>query len=276
MARRTAQVNRKLVRRNGEAGRRGFTLIELLAVLAVVFILLLGASVTFRKAREMALATACRSNLHQWAGAFHAYAADHQGRFPHTDDWTRADKSGLSVEESPHNHCWVDVLPPYMGMKAWRDHPEGERPTRNPWQCPAAVYAEDKDYRYPRSRTGSFTYAMNSYLSYDFDYGGLHGGESYLNTLRCTAPAQTILLFEQAAAPTDGLYPQYSNREAGRYPGEDVTALTCRHRRVSGEEGSNFLFIDGHVAWRNDIWVRQHSDFPSENDDLEWFPYPYK
>ncbi len=270
MAEPTQQVNAN------RAHASAFTLVELLAVMALVALLAAVALGGFGRARAAAQAAACRENLRLWGSAFHLYAAEHGGRFPHTDDRTRSDKSGLPASESPHDHSWVDELPPYMGLKSWRDHPEGQRPTRNPWQCPAAHWAADGAYSYNRRKEGGFSYAMNSYLSYDFDYGGRHGGESYLNTLRCEAPARTILLFDQAANPTDGLHPQYANRKAGRYPGEDVTALTTRHRRGDGREGANFLFIDGHVAFRDDVWVRQHSDFPDDANDLEWFPYPYE
>lgn len=256
--------------------RAGFSLIELLAVVAVILILLSVGVVGFGRARAAAQAATCIENLRMWGSAFQLYAAEHRGRFPHTDDWTRSDKSGLPASQSPHNHCWVDELPPYMGLTPWRDHAPGHHPTGNPWQCPAAKWARNADYSYNREREGGFSYAMNTYLSYDFDHGGRTGGESYLNTLRCTAPARTILLFDQAANPTDGLHPQYRNRKAGRYPGEDVTALTTRHRHGNGREGANFLFIDGHVSFRDDVWVRQHSDFPEDPDDLEWFPYPYE
>ena len=276
MAEAAGQVNGKGARGGRIALRCGFTLVELLVVMAIVGLLAAAGTAGFAKARGMAQAAACRENLRLWGSAFLLYAAEHGGRFPHTDDWTRSDKSGLPRSESPHDHCWVDELPPYMGMKAWRDHAPGHRPERNPWQCPAAKWAPDSAYSYRRSKEGGFSYAMNSYLSYDFDYGGRSGGESYLNTLRCEAPARTILLFEQAASPTDGLNPQYRNRKAGRYPGEDVTALTVRHRHATGQEGANFLFIDGHVDFRDDVWVRQHSDFPEEPDDFEWFPYVYE
>ena len=257
--------------------RAGFTLIELMVVVAIIVVLLAVGVTAFGRARAAAQTATCIENLRMWGSAFYLYAAEHRGRFPHTDDWTRTDKSGLPRSQSPHDHCWVDELPPYMGLTPWRDHAPGHHPTGNPWQCPAAKWGSNRDYSYDREREGGFSYAMNSYLSYDFDYGGLTGGESYLNTLRCTAPSRTILLFDQAANPTDGLNPKYRNRKAGRYPGEDVTALTTRHRHGgAGTEGANFLFLDGHVAFRDDVWVRQHSDFPEEPDDLEWFPYPYE
>ncbi|MBR6021997.1 MAG: prepilin-type N-terminal cleavage/methylation domain-containing protein [Kiritimatiellae bacterium] len=249
----------------------GFTLVEILAVLAVVAIAAGLMIPAFARARSAAETAACKSNLHLWGQGFQAYAADHRGRFPHTDNETRSDHSpGVQA----HQHSWVDEIPPYLDLPAWRDYPSGRKPTGSPWQCPAARFGPDSDYSYNR-REGSFSYAMNSYLSYDFPYGGFTGGGPFLNTLKCVAPARTILLFDQASTPRGGLHPNIANRAAGRHPGEDVTALAVRHRKFLGAEGANFLFIDGHVDWRDDVWVRQHSDIPEEGDDYEWFPYDY-
>lgn len=257
--------------------RAGFTLLELLVVLAILALLTALLSGTFIKARQAAHTAACKSNLRSWGAAFLAYASDHQGFLPHTDDNRRSDKSKL--EESPHNHCYIDELPPYLGALPWRDYPTGKKPRTGFWHCPAARLRPDKEYNYKPSRDGYHSYAMNSYLAHDFDYGmGAHRvgfRYSYLNLGMCDAPAKTILLFEQTVDPRDSaLGSQFRIRDAGYHTAEDVTALTVRHRRVFGEEGSNVLFIDGHVDWRNDVWVKQNSDFPA-TDDLEWFPFVY-
>ena len=257
---------------NFPRSRDAFTLLELLVSLGVLALLAAMMIPAYARARAAAETAACQSNLHVWGQAFHAYAAEHKGHFPHTDNETRSDHS---PHVQAHQHSWVDELPPYMDLAPWRDYPAGRKPRHSPWQCPGARWAEDKDYSYTIAAAGAFSYAMNSYLSYDFAYGGYKGGGPFLNTLKCAAPARTILLFDQAANPRDGLHPNISNRAAGRHPGEDATALSVRHRKLLGGEGANFLFIDGHVAWRDDVWVRQHSDIPDDPDDLEWFPYPY-
>lgn len=252
--------------------RRGFTLLEILAVLAVVAIAAGLMVPAFARARAAAESAGCKSNLHLWGQGFQAYAADHKGHFPHTDNETRSDHS---PQVQAHQHSWVDEIPPYIDLPAWRDYPAGRKPTGSPWQCPAARWDDPSGYSYDIASEGGFSYAMNSYLSYDFSYGGFRGGGPFLNTLKCAAPARTILLFDQASSPRGGLHANIANRAAGRHPGEDVTALAVRHRRFLGAEGANFLFIDGHVDWRDDVWVAQHSDLPEESDDFEWFPYSY-
>ncbi len=247
------------------AAAGGFTLLELLVVIAVIALLAVILVPGFRRAVGAAQAAACRNNLRLWGIAFMAYASDHQGYLPHCDDSSRSDKSGLAI--SPHNFCYVDVLPPdYMGSKAWRDYPEDAPPTDGFWQCPSVKRRPGKRYH---------SYAMNSYLEHDFDYGldGRAAQSSYLYLPRCTAPAQTILMFEQAAESGDGVFGnKYPNPNAGRHTAEDATALSVRHRRFLGGEGCNVLFLDGHVKWRDDVWARTRSDVPA-HDDLEWYPY---
>lgn len=261
-----------IARPNPEHSSRGFTLLEVLVSLAVVALLAALAIPAYSRARAAAESAGCKSNLRLWGQAFHAYAADHKGHFPHTDNETRTDHSpGVQA----HRHSWVDELPPYMDLAPWRDHPAGRKPRNSPWQCPAARWDKPSEYSYDIAADGGFSYAMNTYLSYDFPYGGYRGGGPFLNTLKCAAPARTILLFDQASTPRGGLHAGIANRAAGRHPGEDVTALAVRHQKFLGGEGANFLFIDGHVDWRSDVWVRQHSDIPDSSDDLEWFPYPY-
>jgi prepilin-type N-terminal cleavage/methylation domain-containing protein/prepilin-type processing-associated H-X9-DG protein len=250
----------------------GFTLIELLVVIAIIGLVATTIGIASSRALSQAQTAACKLNLSDWGSAFYAYAADHKGHFPHTDDQTRSDKSGLA--DDPHDHCYLDELPPYMGLKPWRDYPEGARPTGSPWQCPAARFAEPSAYSYDAAKLGIRSYAMNSYLSYDFAYGGLgsHGGP-YLNTLRCVAPSRTILMFDQCANPSDtGTLGR--KRDAGYHSAQDPTYISVRHRKFFKGAGANFLFLDGHVDWRDDVWVRVHSDVPKPGD-LEWLPYDY-
>lgn len=249
------------------ARSRGFTLLELLVVCAVILLLAVIGTPAFTQSLRQAQAAACRNNLRLWGIAFMAYAADHKGFLPHCDDRSRSDKSGLA--DSPHDHSYVDELPPnYMDSKAWRDYPKDQKPTGGFWQCPSVKARPGKSYH---------SYAMNSYLEQDFDYGlgGRPNQPSYLFLPHCTAPAQTILMFEQAVEPGDGVFGgKYPNPEAGRHTAEDATALSVRHWRFMGGGGGNVLFFDGHVKWRDDVWARTRSDVPAY-DDLEWYPYLY-
>lgn len=61
-----------------------FTLIELLVVVAIIAILAAILMPALKDARERALDTACRYNLHQVGPALYGYVNDHDGRLPPT------------------------------------------------------------------------------------------------------------------------------------------------------------------------------------------------
>jgi len=61
---------------------RGFTLVELLVVISIIALLLSILMPSLGKARKIAKATVCMSNLKQWGLAFGIYTQDNNGRFP--------------------------------------------------------------------------------------------------------------------------------------------------------------------------------------------------
>ena len=63
-------------------GRPGFSLVELLVVVAIIVVLLALLFPTVRRARGMALSTACKSNLRSLGTAAFAYSGDNQGNLP--------------------------------------------------------------------------------------------------------------------------------------------------------------------------------------------------
>ena len=240
--------------------RAAFTLLELLAILATISLLAALLAPATQRAWAAAQEKSCAANLRSWGQAFILYASDHGGYLPHTDGPEREDKS--SGVGQPHEHGYVDMLPPYLGERPWRDYPQGEKPTGGIWQCPRARPLPDNCYSYAPSREGYFSYAMNSYLEHDFPFALPWDAEpqpSFLSLSRCLAPNQTILMFEQTL-----------------HPAEDARAVTERHSRTLNGLGGNVLYVDGHVGWRNDLWDETLRD-PRRPDrgDLTWFPYKY-
>lgn len=61
---------------------RAFALIELLVVIATIALLMGILMPSLQRARKMAQATVCRSNLKQWGLIFHMYAQDNSSRLP--------------------------------------------------------------------------------------------------------------------------------------------------------------------------------------------------
>ncbi len=257
--------------------RRAFTLVELLVVIAILGILCGLLMPATQRGFAAAQERGCAANLRSWGVAFLLYAGDHEGYLPHTDGPEREDKSDGAGQ--PHEHCYVDMLPPYLGERPWRDYPSGEKPTRGIWQCPRARPLPDSAYSYRPSAEGYFSYAMNSYLEHDFPFGLPWGAEkqpSFLALSRCVAPFETILLFEQTLDPSQGVGQAGSLTTAGRYPAEDARAVSERHSHTRGGLGSNVLYVDGHVRWRDDLWdeTLRNPRIP-DRGDLTWFPYVY-
>ena len=254
--------------------RAGFTLIELLVVVAVLGLLAALLTPFLWKGIALAQEAACKANLRSWGIGMLAYAAEHQGFLPHPDGHER-EVRGTDKGE----HGWMDVVPPYLEERPWRDYPDGRKPTRGIWQCPGARPIPGGHYNYSPERQGYFSYAMNSYLAHDFDFGlpwNVDPQASFLFLGKAMAPARTILLFEQTLDPSQGNGQAGGLGSAGRYGGEDARAATERHAHFYGDLGGNVLYLDGHVAWRNDLW----DDHPRNpripaRGDLIWFPYAY-
>lgn len=270
-------MRRRAPRRGGQAA---FTLVELLAVMVLCTLLLTVMASAIHKASGLAKEKSCAANLRGWGQAFILYAADHEGLLPHPDGLERNTPPGVSDPAHPeHDQGYMDVLPPYMGERPWRDYPAGAKPTRGIWQCPQARPLPDSAYSYQPSIDGYFSYAMNSYLAHDFPFALPWNAElqpSFLALSKCVTPAQTILIFEQTLHPAQGLGQAGSLKSAGRYAAEDARAATERHAHAQGGLGGNVLHLDGHVGWRNDLWDEdlKNPRIPARGD-ATWFPYPY-
>ncbi len=74
-------VSKKLGKEFVMYRRKGFTLIELLVVIAIIALLMSILMPTLGKARKMAKASMCMSNLKQWGTFFSMYTDDFNGKF---------------------------------------------------------------------------------------------------------------------------------------------------------------------------------------------------
>jgi prepilin-type processing-associated H-X9-DG protein len=258
-----------------------FTLVELLVVIGVIAILAGLLLPALAKARAVAMEMKCAANLRAWGQAFYLYAGDYNGNLPHTDDEGRnTPPFTYNANHPEHECCYIDVLPPYMGQRPWRDYPNGQKPTGGIWQCPLARPLADSAYTtsFKPSSQGYHSYVMNSYVEHDFLFGLPYGTglqPSFLKLESCASPSKTILMFEHTLDPSQGSGQAGGFSIAGCYTAEDARALGERHRHTGGL-GSNVLYLDGHVDWRNDLWDRTLTNprIPKRGD-LTWFAYYY-
>jgi prepilin-type N-terminal cleavage/methylation domain-containing protein/prepilin-type processing-associated H-X9-DG protein len=259
----------------------GFTLVELLVVIAIIGVLIGLILPALAGARAVAIETQCAANLRCWGQALHVFVSVNK-YVPHTDDRARNPIPGEYDPDHPeHERCYIDLLPPLMGERAWRDYAPGQKPTDGFWQCPAAAPLADAAYGfgYKPSLEGYHSYAMNSYLEQDFEYGlppGASPQPSFLRMERCRDPAKTIFMFEQTLNPHVGYGQAGGLLTAGRQTAEDARALAERHPHSHGGLGANVLMLDGHVEWRDDLWnnTTRNPRIPKRGD-LTWFPYVY-
>ena len=264
----------------------GFTLLELLVTVSVVALLLAILSPSLESARKQAKRVVCGSRLKQWGMAFGCYATEHDGSLPHCDGLDRGPRDvnhpRISQEDLADWHGWVDVLPPVIDLKAWRDHSRHEYPDeRTFYQCPLGQPLEQEGaYSYRPFRDGYFSYAMNSCLELDANSWPPPGGigypmSSFLDSGKIECPQRVILLFDQLLDPRKGFDAQTPYRGAGKYCGSYPKAFSARHPRNRSELGGNILYADGHTDWEKSVW-KDDWDPDQEvppRDDLNWYPY---
>lgn len=264
----------------------GFTLVEMLVVLAMLS-LLLGILVPgLGRVRAAARQTVCQSRLRQWAVAFEIYAAENNGFLPHADGRDRSGSTRPWTDEgrADYDAGWVDVLPPLLGEKPWREYERYDYPGRSTvFQCPDTRLAPLDRYGYQPLRNGFFSYAMNSCLELDANcwppYGSGEGNNmpSFLNTRLIKQPERVILVFEQLLDPDKGFGGSMRDRSAGKHCGGYPRAFSARHAKPGQVLGGNILFADSHVDWRESVWKEtwpQDFEFQAPpRDDPEWYPY---
>jgi len=91
--------------------KRAFTLIELLVVIAIIALLLSIILPALRKAKDMAKAVICKSNIKQWGLGFGAYLNENNDRF-FLDYYDNP--GGLLTEQQRAPRRWHNALWPYV------------------------------------------------------------------------------------------------------------------------------------------------------------------
>ena len=258
-----------------DRSRGGFTLVELLVCITIIAMLMLLIVPAVVAAREMARLASCKARLHAWGNVFALYAAENRSRYPHIDGLDR-DNDGAD------RFGWVDVLPPLMGEKPWREYGRGQHPGMDTiFQCPSAQLVEGARYGYRPEREGFFSYAMNSCLALDKNCYRAPGDEgrvmpSFLKVDLIVDPSRTILLFDQSIDPSKGYGGGTRNRSAGKHCGSYPKDFAVRHSQFGNARGGLILHCDYRVKWTPTVWKPEWPEGMKcpPRDDEDWFPYP--
>ncbi|MBN2271515.1 MAG: prepilin-type N-terminal cleavage/methylation domain-containing protein [Sedimentisphaerales bacterium] len=265
-------------------GRAGFSLVEVLIVISVISLLMGLLLPALHRARALAEQAICKSRLRQWGLAFGMYAEQNDGFYPHADgrDRTSSDP-GTDADLADYYFGWIDVLPPLLGQRPWRDHDYWEKPgTETIFQCRSAKLAPDSSYKkYRPRRDGYFSYAMNSCLELDENCRAPYGSAgsdwqmpSFLNSTTIGNPSRLILLFDQLLDPEKGYGGTGYNPTAGMYCGSYPKAFSARHAKGGGILGGSILYCDYHIDWKSTVW---NADWPADMmapplGDQDWYP----
>jgi len=218
--------------------RRGFTLIELLVVIAIIAILAAILFPVFAQAREKARAISCLSNTKQMGTALMLYAQDYDEAFvPWSEYWacTTQKTQGLipttvNCGSDTVDRYWDALLLPYVksGNPALSDR-------GGVWHCPSGtqgVTVRSYGYSQALSWTPFPTPTAKAYYRYP-------------NLPEMDMPAQTIFVGDGGTGGRMAVpwffQAWYERNCSGVYP--------TREHPFRHNEGSNYVFCDGHAKW---------------------------
>lgn len=205
------------------ARRQGFTLIELLVVIAIIAILASILFPVFARARENARRSSCQSNMKQLGLSFMQYTQDYDERLPNSIDSPAVGSTG----------GWMFFT--YTDRRAGAFEPA--KGSLYPYTKSAQIYVCASDTEGQRSGN---SYAANQCV-FQPSVSGIAPGKSMAAFEETT---KWMLLGEESSGgsrknSTDDGYMTISND------------FTDRHL-----DGTNMLFMDGHVKWYRDESIR--------------------
>jgi prepilin-type N-terminal cleavage/methylation domain-containing protein/prepilin-type processing-associated H-X9-DG protein len=229
--------------------RHGFTLIELLVVIAIIALLAGMLLPALGRAREMARAAACQSNLRQLLLAATMYDEE-QKSLP--IGWPDAAWVSQALAKGEPPPIWYRQLQPYLGRRA-------STAGQGVFVCPGSVQKAKPDEKLGAAlRAGGFW----GYLAYGQN-GLINNGRRDMSLRIMDDPAGTILFGD-----SDGwdacLYPDTNEQTlvngtgnvCYRHSGgsEKSSEAADRHGVTTGRKlgkfRANLAFLDGHVELR--------------------------
>ncbi|WDE99358.1 type II secretion system protein [Lentisphaera profundi] len=215
--------------------QKPFTLIELLVVVAIIGILASLLLPSLGKARQKGMTAVCQSNLKQQAIIFSMYNDD-WGSYP--APWDRKSSFGGSYNGAAR---WWSPLGSYLGQADWGY----ENYNTNSLALTNILHCNNADINQMTGGANThnvYGYGMNLFLA---DDGTLNWKERYItypNPNNIAKPSLTPLNADARAT------------DLGKSSELSSTNLNSFYKfdRIRHDNGSNSLFIDGHVSWQRE------------------------
>ena len=250
----------------------GFTLIELLIVVGIIGLLMAILLPALGRARQEALKIGCAANLRQFGAGFHAWAGDHNGRFPYNggNSW------GLhATEEAEWGGEWMEFGYDYVA----------EYDARAVRQMDSTVYFCPSDNRraergwYPQPdrnnttdliRLGYFIFAGRTPPPDQDEY--FNGVRRWMTRSHLDGPfAAAPIMSDINRRNTEGEWAGRPWRNDWQGPQPKSTHMNPADQ--DGVLGMNHLFEDGSVQWFNNEVISLGSRYAEEPRE-SWFHVP--
>jgi prepilin-type N-terminal cleavage/methylation domain-containing protein/prepilin-type processing-associated H-X9-DG protein len=230
-----------------KGAKSAFTLIELLVVIAIIAILAAILFPVFARARENARRASCMSNLKQISLGVMQYTQDYDERMP--SNYVKLTSSGSQIR------WWADLIQPYV--KSYQV-----------FVCPSDT--DPMSYHFDRapgdptnlvisySPNGVVTCSAADMASLNFPAVStstppvLYAGLSQ-SIVAVAEPSTTILIMDMKQPTAPYNITNCNQTDLGSAATSEVPG---RHL-----DGTNFLFVDGHVKWlkhsKPNMWTTQ-------------------